>query len=370
MKEVEPTFDLFSDSPYIHSWKGIGIIVMVAWLPLLLFSFFHRLPEFFMDASVHVRFLIALPLLLFSPYLMKKKFRNLSKHFIDGGLIPEVDKEKFYSYVHRTHELRNSKLIIVLIWLISFVGIILVMTYTQVLASTWRMIGENGANKISPGGLWFGLVSQPIFTFYQLYFIYQALLWWRFLFLVSRLDLRVKTTHGDDSGGLIFLSASVKGFKWPVMALSISAAGGIGNLVIRNGIYFDHLKLTVAILVLLCLFMFVAPLLLFHRPLVRVKNAAILKYGRLGTYQLSEFEKKWLVHPSLLQEGELLQSPDFSSVADSMSVINKAFQMRTVPFTRATVIRFVLCIVLPFLPLLATSLPWEQIFQVLIGLVM
>jgi hypothetical protein len=377
MKHSVLPFNLFYNTPYLEKWRRlglcrcIGIVILITWLPLVALSFFHRPHNFLTDVAIYLRFLVALPVLLISPSLIKLRFRKIVNHFVESDIVKAPDRDKFLDYIKTTMELRDSRVAKVIIWIFIYSLIFILMNKSVApLGATWKMTEENGELSLSLAGGWFAFVSQPIYSFVQLYFLYRVLLWWRFLFLVSRLDLQLSATHGDDTGGLIFLGGSIRAFSLPAFAFSTSIAAGAINLILYEGLVLEELKITLGLLVLISLLLFVAPLLLFHPPLLRLKNKAVLSYGRLGGQQLEAFEKRWLYKTKQSLGPSLLDSAEFSSVTDATSIINKVYKMRTVPFSANVLTTFIVAILLPFIPVFALKMPVVEIFKKLFSLVM
>lgn len=351
-------FDLFDTTPYLNPIKKINLmqfvffVVLFTWLPLILLSGFSG-KNLLLDITISVRFLILLPLLLLSPYIIREKLWRIVNHFINSKIVAPSDEKLFHSYVNSTLKLRDSKIAKLAMWILIYTGVLFFAKPTT--QSTTLADG------------WFRFVSQPIYLFVQLFFLYRALLWWRFLFKVSRLDLQLKAAHGDDTGGLAFLGGTIRIFSLPTFILSASVAVRSVSFILYDGGTLDELKIIVAILVGFFLLLFVSPLFLFHGKLISAKVKAALKYGVMGNHQLQQFEQKWLGKPN--PELSFLEAPDFSTVTDSISIINKANSMRTIPFQPKALLGFVICIVLPFLPIVALKIPWAEILKRLISLV-
>lgn len=360
-------FDLFKFS-FLERWKKFSLktriilIILFTWVPLAVMSLTHAPEAFFKDVSVQAKFLIALPFMLFAPLTIKDDLKKIIYHFVESGMIKESEKEKFHSYVCSTQALKKSHIALTILWVIVYGSVIFVSTHFDIpSASGWR--------NSSFAGAWFVYISQPIYSFVQLHFIYNAILWWRLLFLISKLDLQLNASHGDDTGGLIFLADSVKVAFIPIMAFSSSIATGALNFVINRHFDIFDLKLSASILLLFCSFIFIFPLLFYFRPLSRIKQEAILRYGTLGGRQLEEFEKKWLVKGEQHNE-TLIDSSDFSNVTDSASIINRVSQMRVIPLTRGIFLGFIISVLLPFVPILSLKISWEQILKQIMVLLM
>lgn len=362
-------FDLFSNTPFFERWrhiglgKCIGVLILITWMPLIFLSTFYKPEVFLTDLSLHMKFFVALPLLFLAPLSIKNKLGDLVNHFIRSDIIKRTDHVKFISYVDSTLFWRSSKCAKLIIWILIYASMIYMVSHvTPEHAASWRLDESGSFLKLSPAGIWFSFVAQPVYSFVQFYFIYRVLLWFRLLVLISRLDLQLNASHGDDTGGLIFIGGSLKIFYIPVLAFSASVAIGVLNLVLNKNFDISELKVVGFVLIGFNFFVFVFPLFFFYGPLMKAKHYAILNYGALGGHQLLQFDAKWLLNDKV----SLLESNDFSTVTDTASIVNKVYKMRSLPFSRNVFIGLMLCTVFPFLPVLAVKLEWSVIFNQLV----
>ena len=72
----------------------------------------------------------------------------------------------------------------------------------------WHHIESGGTLVSSPAGWWNTLVSVPVLLVLLLGWLWRLILWTRFLWLMSRLDLRLIPAHPDGSAGLKFIGLS------------------------------------------------------------------------------------------------------------------------------------------------------------------
>jgi hypothetical protein len=96
-----------------------------------------------------------------------------------------------------------------------------------------------------------------------------------------------------------------------------------------------------------------------------VKRKGLLEYGALATGYTQSFDKKW-VRGNAPEDEALLGSSDIQSLADlgnSFEIIRK---MRLVPFGLMTIRSLAVATVIPFLPLLLTVIPAEEIVMKII----
>jgi len=93
------------------------IVALFAWLPLLVLSSLegHLLGQstgigFLMDAEVHVRFLVAIPLLIAAELVVHQRIRPVIRQFVERRLVPENEMDRFHAAIASSLRLRNSAL--------------------------------------------------------------------------------------------------------------------------------------------------------------------------------------------------------------------------------------------------------------------
>ena len=191
--------------------------MLITWLPLLLLSTWEgrawrgdvEVP-FLLNAEVHARFLLALPLLMLAELTVHLRMRRLLAQFVARDLIPDADRPRVDAAIGSAMRLRNSLAAeLLLIVLIFGLGIPL-RNYIAVDASTWTAGsaagGGSGFANLSLAGWWHALVSLPIFQFLLVRWYFRMFIWTRFLWQVSRIELKLVPTHPDRVGGLGFLA--------------------------------------------------------------------------------------------------------------------------------------------------------------------
>jgi hypothetical protein len=75
-------------------------VAVITWLALLVLSFIEglalegaRIP-FLYDLAAHVRFLIAVPILVLAEIPIGRRLREIAKHFLDAGLVREKEQKQ------------------------------------------------------------------------------------------------------------------------------------------------------------------------------------------------------------------------------------------------------------------------------------
>jgi hypothetical protein len=202
-------------------------------------------------------------------------------------------------------------------------------------------------------GWWFGYVSLPLFQFMLLRWYYRLFIWARFLWQVSRSELRLLPTHPDRAGGLGLLGGASHAFQFLLMAHGTVVAGVFANAIFFAGAKLPQFKLEIAGVVLVLWLFVLGPLLAFVPCLAAAKRAGRREYGTLAQRYVVDFDRKWLRGGA--PEGEpLLGSADIQSLADMGASYEVVSHMQRVPFKRGTVIQLAVFTLVPMLPLTLT----------------
>jgi hypothetical protein len=95
----------------------ILVLSLAAWLPLLALSVLEgqalwgsATVPFLLDVDVHVRFLVALPLLVAAELVVHHRMRSVARVFLDRHLIPDAELPRFEAAFASAVRLRNSVL--------------------------------------------------------------------------------------------------------------------------------------------------------------------------------------------------------------------------------------------------------------------
>jgi hypothetical protein len=353
----------------------IIVISLFSWLPLLVLSALEGnmlggiAVPFLLDAEVHVRFLVVIPLLIGAELVVHRRMRFVVKQFLERHLIPESAMERFDAAIASVFRLRNSVLAEVLLFAFVYVfGILIVWRhYIALDTTTWYATPSVEGSKLSLAGMWFGYVSLPIFQFLLCRWYFRLFIWTRFLWQVSRIDLRLVPTHPDRVGGLGFLSDTVYAFIPLLIAHGALLAGLIFGRIYHLGAKLPDFVLEILVLVIFLMCVVLGPLLVFAAQLAQAKRIGLREYGTLAERYVREFDGKWLRGGAPADEA-LLGSGDIQSLADLGNSFEVVRTMRIAPFTKETILQLAAATVAPVAPLLLTMMPLEELLKKLLGI--
>jgi hypothetical protein len=390
MKEP-PDFSLVLGGPLYQLWRRtrlagdalellhrrIVVLALLAWAPLLFLSLAegHAWGEtikltFLHDVEIHLRLLLALPLLIVAELVVHQRMRPLVGQFLARGLIPDAARTKFDAAIASAMRLRDS--IAAEVLLIAFVYVVGVgfVWRTQVAldVASWYGVPADGKLQPSLAGWWLGCVSLPMFQFLLLRWYFRLLIWARFLWQVSRIEPKLVPTHPDRCGGVSFLASVSQAFSPVLLAQGVVLAGVIADRIFYAGAKLPAFKLDLIVTVAVVVFAILGPLLVFLPQLAAAKRAGSREYGVLAQRYMREFDDKWLRGGAPADE-PLIGSADIQSLADLGNSFAVVKEMRLVPFTMQTVLQLAVTTLLPVGPLLLTMIPLEELLERLLKIV-
>jgi hypothetical protein len=367
-----------ADDALMLARQRIIVMSLLAWLPLLVLSVLEGRAlgnsvavPFLLDVEVHIRYLVALPLLIGAELVVHRRMRSIVEVFLERRLIPDSAMPRFDAAIASALRWRNSVLAeLLLIVLVYGVGILIVWRqYLALDASTWYATPSGDGTTLSFAGIWYGYVSLPLFQFLLVRWYFRLVIWARFLWQVSRIELSLVPTHPDRLGGLGFLSATVYAFTLLAVAHGALLAGPLANRIFYLGAELLEFKAEIGVTLAFVLAIVILPLLVVVPQLAQAKRTGLREYGTLGEHYVREFDAKWLRGGA--PDGEaFVGSADIQSLADLGNSYEVVRTMRPVPVTKEMVIQVAVATLAPIVPLALTMMPLEELLKKLIGILL
>jgi hypothetical protein len=210
-----------------------GILALGIWLPLLALSAFegHALGAavtvpFLSSIALHVRFLVAIPLLFVAEGWVDPQLRSFVRQVVDSRLVPAAELPSLEAAIRTASRLRDSfpaEAILLALAVVSVVSGLRVDLANDV--TSWRMAGPGAKGGLTLAGSWYAAVALPVFQFVLWRWCWRLVIWWVFLWRLSRLDLQLTSAHPDLAGGLGYLGITQGYFGMLSFAASSVLAG-------------------------------------------------------------------------------------------------------------------------------------------------
>ena len=349
-------------------WRRVLIITGVAWVPLLLLSILAGSTHdeavgipFLHDVEAHVRFLIALPILIAAELIVHLRIRPVVAQFVEQRIVVAEELPKFQQAIDSTLRLRNSVIgeVVLLVVIYTF-GLWVWRHQIALETASWYAIPDGEGMHPTLAGYWYFLVSLPIFQFVLLRWYLRFFLWFWFLWRVSRLNLRLVPIHPDKTGGISFLGRSTNAFAPILFAQGVVLAGLLASQIFHAGQNLMAFQVQIASFIAFFVVVIFIPLIVFTPHLVRARRRGMGEFGRLASRYTQEFEQKW-VHGSPPADEAFLGSADVQSLADLGNSYSFVQEMRFVPFGWKDVTRLAAVAAAPLLPLTLTVFKVEEL---------
>lgn len=384
--QEQPSFPLTLGGPLYRMLRRSGgsiprllrrqatICVLVCWVPLALLSLAqgHFLGginlSFVRDIETHARFLISLPVLIIAEVLVYERLRPIMKNFVQRQLILPGDLPRFNTAVSSTMWIHNSSVAeMILLVSVFTVGIWVWRHQIPANFASWYASSQGGHVHLTIAGYWLAFVSVPIFQFILLRWYMQYLIWFWLLLRISRLNLQLESLHPDQAGGLRFVGQSSVAFAPLLFAHGALLSGQIAGRILYHGESLMASEMTIIGYVVFSIAAALAPLFSFTLKLINAKRAGLDKFGALASQYVIDFDRKWL--QSRTNGEQLLATGDIQSLADLGTSFSMARAMRPVPIAADDLLFLCVTTIVPFLPLLLTILPLDQLLMRAIKLV-
>ena len=354
--------------------RRVLVIAAFAWVPLLLLSEVQRHAiagmikiDFLHDISANVRFLIALPVLIIAEVVVHERL-GISR-FTERHIVGTDDMQKFNGAIASALRARNSVAVEgVLLAFVYSVGVWLWRSHFSLGEPTWYEISEGKQWHLTFAGYWYVFVSIPVFQFILLRWYVRLVIWFRLLWQISRLNLRLSANHPDRAGGIGFLGECSYAFGPVLFAQGVLLSGLIANQVMYEGRNLLSFKLEAGGFVFFVVLAVLGPLVMFSPQLESTKWRGSLDYGLLASRYDFDFARRW-TQAGGLETGELRGAPELKPMVDLANIYSNVREMHLVPFGWRSITRLAAATMAPLVPLLLTMSSPSEVVKILLRIV-
>ena len=347
--------------------------VFVTWVPVVVWAAATgRLgPADWHDALVqhlalHVRCLLAIPLLVLSAPLADRILRVIVANFTEAGLVPDEELDRYAHVIRSVERWRDSRLI----W-----GLIAGIAVAISLAAHRAITGEEAdvlrwgasAGRFDFGAIWTLDVARPLFMLMQLAWLWRLVLTGMLFNGLSKLDLRLIPSHPDRVGGLGFIELVPAAFGLVILALSSVGCSSVAQQMLVHGVSLDAMKVPLGGLVVLLALLFLSPLMWFSRSLRRVRLRGRLQYGALAGRHVGGLHQRW-IEGREVKDDAVLSAPEIGPAADVATLYGLATGMRAIPIGLRSLLGVLLPALAPVLVVATLEVPLKDILLKVVGM--
>jgi hypothetical protein len=353
--------------------EGLGVarramfFALLAWLPIAAWAVFagRALPgtvgePLLQHFGIHVRFLVAVPLLIFGEGMAHGLTTRLIPYFHTSGLVREGQREAFREILRGMVRLRDSTLPWIMIAAIVATWLVFEPPHQEDHELAWANVGEPARFDLGFGGWWLAYVARPIFIALICAWLWRLVLLFLLLKRIAALDLEIVPTHPDRAGGLGFLEKLPRAFSLFAFAVSAVVASRLAHEVIYHGVLVQSLQSVVGVFLIILVLLCLVPLMVFVPTLAGAKRRALLEYGALVGEHGRLVRRRWILRESA-EDSPLLEAPEIGPVADTVGLYEAVAKMRTAPIGKAALLAVALPAAIPLLALFSIQIPIKDL---------
>jgi len=351
--------------------RRVIFAIAICWFPLVLITLVfnpHAVLGLLTDYTVNARMLFGVPVLLAGQPVMEEAFRTVVRHIRDAALLTPSDTERLDQILVRLIRLRDSVIPELLIVLAVYVHVAQIVQTHLIFARPWALSGTGVEAHLLAAGWYYILVSQLLYQFLLLVSFWKWLLWWIFLFRLSKLNLQLAPTHPDLHGGIGFLGISPLAIAPTFFAASAAIGATWRAEILRRGgsLHLMSFKFDAIVLLAIVIIVALGPLVFFVPKLARLRRRRIFEYGTLAQLESTEFHNRWIVHRAGREE-EFPSSPEPSTLTDYGSSYQNIEHLQPFPFDRAAFVALILAVAIPMLPVVLAEIPFAEVLKGLLS---
>ena len=343
------------------------LIALLSWVPIAAWAAATgRLGALaFSDGAVrhlelHVRCLLALPLLVLSEPIADRVIGAIVANFPVSGLVRDIERPAFDRVITSTKRLRDSGLV----WSVIAAIVVLVT-----LIGAGRPLDAQAADAAGGGfgRLWSTFMVRPLFLIVLLSWLWRLVLTWVLFARVARLDLQLVPSHPDRVGGLGFVQLMPVGFSLVVFAISAVVCASVAQQIVEERVHLAQFQGPLIALVVLLVVLFLCPLTAFGPRLRRTRMLGRFQYGTLAGRHVRGLHERW-VEGRAVEDDAILDAPEIGPAADVATLYELATRMRTLPISLQPLLAVLLPAVAPVLPVATLEIPLQEILSKVLGM--
>ena len=344
--------------------RRIAVLIAIGWVPLVAITAFANpggLPSLFADYRVYARLFVAIPVLLSGEFLIDLRFHTVLKSINEADLLGEQDTTQMERAMAKIVHLRDSLVPELLI-----LGLLLVYILTSYRGSMdgtpWFAQGMGSDIRLTTAG-WYGVsVGTLLWLFLLSLGLWHWFLWTLFAFKLSRQNLKVVATHPDGHGGIGFLGLTIEAFAPIAFAATCVIGSTWRHHILHDGAHLLSYKVPAIILLLIIVLIALAPLFFFSPRLFLLRYSALRKYGVVGQQYSTEFQEKWIEHPTG-HKGESLATTESGRLVAYGHIFDRITKLKPFPLDKGALYVLAIAVVLPLLPAVLTEIPFAVVMK-------
>jgi hypothetical protein len=318
---------------------------------------------YLLELGVWARFLIAVGLFMFMERQVEERLRTHLAQFVRAPLLAPQSFEAAAEAVTRSLKRRDARLAEGICLTIAILGTI--ASYFRLLddeTSSWALRVSPDGNALTLAGWWGVVVSNPLFWFLLLRWLWRLFVWSKLLSELAALELRLVATHPDGHGGLAFIGQYPNAYATFVFAVSCVLGAAIAQELLSADLARATYGYVMVGWLLIVFMLFAWPLLAFRKPLTDLKERTLLACGAQATQHHRAAERELL--GKNISATEDAEPESASEIPDPSTVFATTQKLSVFLVSRTALLPVSAAALLPLVAAAATQLPIKELLKV------
>jgi hypothetical protein len=367
--ELQRLLGLLRDDAFRAGSRAL-LFVSIAWGVPLVFSLVAGSAlgpvtdgPYLYDLVAWARFFIAIGLFLLMEKTVEEQLCTYLLQFVRAPLLAPGSLDAAAAAVTRALKRRDARTAEAACLVIALFGSL--ATYFRLLdhdSTNWAVQVAATGNSLTLAGWWAVLVSNTIFIFLLLRWLWRLCVWGLLLRELAGLELRLVATHPDGHGGLAFLGQYPNAYAAFVFAVSCVLGATVAHALMDATLTATTYSILMTSWLVLIFVLFAIPLLAFNKPLGRLKEKTLLAYSTRSTQHYRASERELLGRNIVASEDGAEETT--TDIPDPVKAYTATRKLSGMVVNRATLLPLSIAALLPLVAAGTTQLPLKEMLKV------
>lgn len=319
---------------------------------------------YLLDPGPWARFFVAIALFLLMEKKLEKQLRTYLLQFVRAPLLAPGSLESAATAVTRALKRRDANTAEAVCLLIAaLISLALCQRLLTLDATTWAVQVAPDGNRLTLAGWWAVIVSNTLFAFLLLRWLWRLCIWGLLLRELAGLELRLVAAHPDGHAGLGFLGNYPNAYAPFVFAFSCVLGAAVANELLDGTLTTTTYGFIMAGWLLVILVLFAIPLQAFNKPLGKLKEQTLFSYSARATQHHRAVERELLGrNVAAAEDGDAATTDDIPDPAKAYAATGKLSSMLV---SRTALLPLSAAALLPLVAAGTTQLPLKDILKVM-----
>lgn len=319
---------------------------------------------YLLDLGVWARFFVAIALFLLMEKKVEERLCTCLLQFVRAPLLAPGSFEAAATAVTRALKRRDAKFAEAICLLIAaLISLILYKRLMDFDIATWAVHVAQAGNSLTLAGWWVIIVSNTLFAFLLLRWLWRLCVWGLLLRKLARLELRLVAAHPDGHGGLAFLGNYPNAYAPFVFAVSCVLGATVAHELMDATLSTTSYGFIMAGWLVVILGLFAIPLQAFNKPIGKLKEQTLLAYSARATQHHRAVERELLGRNiAASEDSDTATTGDIPDPAKAYAATRKLSGMLV---SRTVLLPLSAAALLPLVAAGTTQLPLKDILKVM-----